>query len=691
MDPMIKLLLVEDSPTDADLVLTQLQRAGLQLQTTVVDDEAKFRTALEASSPDIILSDFTLPGFDGLAALNIAQDRCPDVPFVFYSGTLGPEKARQMLSRGAVDYIPKGRFLRLAPAVERALRKSQLRQHRRTSEQALREKEQRLRDIVETSQDWIWELDAQGRYVFSNRAVKDMLGFRPNDLREKAYLDFVHSDDKALIQQTFESMRQEGYGMTGIIARWRTKSGDYRWLEKNALPLFDAQGQFNGYRGTDRDITQRMVHELTGLPNRALFCERISATLFALKEQGLPLVALVFDIERLTTINDSFGRSAGDRLLQLIAERMRSLLGDSRSMAHLGGGVFAVVFTDLVDAHDAAHILRTEIARLFAEPFVLGGHSVRLTAKSGISHFPRDGSDAETLLQRAEAALRKAKESGEKYLHYQLQMNTQVLERMSLENRLERALAEKQFSLHYQPTISLTSGRINGAEALLRWNDPATGMVPPAQFIPILESNGMILEVGEWALREAAGQMLKWRLQDLPPVRVAVNVSPVQLRRREFVAAVLETLARGTADSVDLDLEITESMLMGEMDDTVRKLKRLRSAGVRIALDDFGTGYSSLSRLATLPIDTLKIDRTFVQQVTEQHSSRALAATVISLAHAFNMKATAEGVETEQQLALLRELGCDSVQGYLISRPLPAQEFEVLLGENSARFRRLKS
>jgi EAL domain-containing protein (putative c-di-GMP-specific phosphodiesterase class I) len=370
---------------------------------------------------------------------------------------------------------------------------------------------------------------------------------------------------------------------------------------------------------------------------------------------------------------------------------MRTMFGDSRSMAHLGGGVFAVVFTDLVDAQDAANILSTEISRLFVEPFAVGGHSIRLTAKSGISHYPRDGGDAETLLQRAEAALRKAKESGEKYLHYRLQMNTQMLERMSLEHRLEQALAQKQFVLHYQPTVSLRNGRIEGAEALLRWNDPASGMVPPGQFIPILESSGMILEVGEWVLKEAAAQLLRWRLQDLPRVRVAVNVSPVQLRRREFVAAVLEAVARGTANSVDLDLEITESMLTDEIDSTAHKLQRLRSAGVRVALDDFGTGYSSLSRLARLPIDTLKIDRSFVQGITEDHSSRAVAATIISLAHAFNMKATAEGVETKAQLDLLRDLGCDSVQGYLVSRPLPAAEFEALLGENSGQFRRLIS
>ncbi len=264
-------------------------------------------------------------------------------------------------------------------------------------------------------------------------------------------------------------------------------------------------------------------------------------------------------------------------------------------------------------------------------------------------------------------------------------MNTQVLERMSLEHRLENALAQNQFVLHYQPTVSLATGRIEGAEALIRWNDPAAGMVSPAQFIPILETSGMILQVGQWALKEAAAQLLKWRMQDLPPVRVAVNVSPAQLKRREFVAQVMSVLARGTAKSVDLDLEITEGMLMTEMDSTIRKLQRLRAVGVRIALDDFGTGYSSLSRLAKLPIDTLKIDRSFVSEITGDQSARALASTVIALARAFNMKSMAEGVETEEQCKLLRELGCDGVQGYLIGKPVPVEEFEALLTENSAK------
>lgn len=557
------------------------------------------------------------------------------------------------------------------------------------AKKALREKEQRFRDLVETSPDWIWEVDAEGRYVFSSGAVKTMLGYHPNSLLGKSYLDFVHPDDRAVIEQAYERMRSEGYGMTGIVARWRTKSGGYRWLEKNALPLLDAQGGLHGYRGTDRDVTERMIHELTGLPNRSLFCARVSRMLPGLAEQGLPLIVLVFDLERLSTLNDSLGRQAGDKLLQRVAERMRAVLGDTRSMAHLGGGSFAVVFTDLVDAEDAAYILRNEISRLFADPFHVEGQTIRLAAKSGISHYPHDGTEPEMLLQRAEAALRRAKESGEKYLHYKLQMNTQLMERMALESRLERALAEDQFVLYYQPTVSLRSGRIESAEALIRWNDPALGMVAPARFIPILESTGMILEVGQWALKQAASQMLQWGLQDLPPVRVAVNVSPVQLKRNEFVSAVLGVLGRGTGKSVDLDLEITESMLMTDLDASVRKLQRLRERGVRIALDDFGTGFSSLSRLAKLPIDTLKVDRSFVNEIAADDNARALVATIISLAHAFEMKAVAEGVETEAQLQLLRRLGCDGVQGYVISPPVPAPEFAAMIGEDSARVRLL--
>jgi PAS domain S-box-containing protein/diguanylate cyclase (GGDEF)-like protein len=565
-----------------------------------------------------------------------------------------------------------------------------MRQARRAAEQALRKKEQRLRDIVETSQDWIWELDAEGRYVFSNRAVKDLLGYRPNDLHGRPHLEFAHPDDRAFLEQTCERMKREGYGMTGIVARWCTKAGEHRWLEKNALPLFDEHGKFCGLRGTDRDVTKRMVHELTGLPNRALFCERIARALPALAAQGLPLVVLAFDLERLSTINTSFGRLAGDKLLQFVAERMQVVLGDTRSMAHLSGGTFAVVFTDLVEPQDAAHILRNEVSRFFVEPFVIGDQTIRVSAKSGISRYPQDGNEPEILLQRAEAALRRAKESGEQYLHYKLQMNTQIMERLALESRLQQALVHRQFELYYQPTVSFASGRIQGAEALIRWNDPEVGVVPPGQFIPVLESTGMILEVGQWALREAAAQALKWRGLDLPPVRIAVNVSPVQLKRREFTSEVLAVLGRGTAKSVDLDLEITESMLMNELEVSTRKLQELRALGVKIALDDFGTGFSSLSRLAKLPIDTLKIDRSFIQEITADGSARAVVATIVSLAHAFKMKAVAEGVETRAQFELLRELKCDQVQGYLISAPVPAEKFAAMLSEDGARVRVLQ-
>ncbi len=374
---------------------------------------------------------------------------------------------------------------------------------------------------------------------------------------------------------------------------------------------------------------------LTGLAKRTLFCQRLAALLASgATAEPQPAIA-VLDIEHLSIINDSYGRHAGDHLLQKIADRLKDRLHSTDHLAYLGAGCFAMVLERTLSPDGALHELQRHTAALFEHPFRIDGRDLPVTIKSGLAcKDPAEAIDAEALLQNAEAALRQAKAAGEQYRHHRLDLRSKLAARLAMEYRLRSALDNQQYSLHYQPKIHIPSGRIEGVEALLRWNDPERGLVSPAEFLPILESTGMIVAVGEWALAQAARDCQRWKAADLHPVRVAVNCSPLQLRRSGFAQRVLDALDGWNFDGWGIDVEITESLLIDPDSPEVRKLRTLREAGVRVAIDDFGTGYSSLSRLAALPIDTLKIDRSFIMGLPDDRAAARLVPTIIALARA---------------------------------------------------------
>jgi diguanylate cyclase (GGDEF)-like protein len=384
-------------------------------------------------------------------------------------------------------------------------------------------------------------------------------------------------------------------------------------------------------------------------------------------------------LQRFSIVNDTYGRQAGDTLLKSVAERLEKVLMSREGLARADADTFAIMLRDVKHAADVAHALEEGLLKCVKQPFTLDGGELRITAQAGIALFPGDGTDAETLLRNADAALKKAKDAGDVYLFYAPQMNASVAEQMKLENDLRNALLQEQYVLHYQPKFDLASGKMVGMEALIRWKHPARGMVSPAEFIPLLEETGMILDVGRWALKRAAIEHADWCAQGLLPPRIAVNVSPVQLRRKDFVDYVKEALASIEKAGERIDIEITESMLMEDIEGSIVKLKAMRALGINVAVDDFGTGYSSLSYLARLPITSLKIDRSFVIQMPKSPEQMAIVSTVISLARALNLKVVAEGVETDEQANLLRLLRCDEVQGYLFGRPVPAEDLEKLL------------
>ncbi|HZE61431.1 MAG TPA: EAL domain-containing protein [Burkholderiales bacterium] len=418
---------------------------------------------------------------------------------------------------------------------------------------------------------------------------------------------------------------------------------------------------------------------LTDLPNRSLFTDRMTQALNAARREKRFAAAVFVDVERFRMVNETFGRKAGDDLLRTIAARLRSAAREEDTVARVGADHFAIAVAPFDRPGDTTHWLIGRLDQAFAQPIAVDGVELRVTLKAGVAVFPADGESTESLCANAETALNKAKQANQRYLFYAPEMNARVAESLAMENRLRRALEEGRLGLHYQPKIDVKTGAVAGLEALIRWTDPELGAVPPSRFVGLLEETGMILAAGRWALRQAAADIRHWQSLGMVVPRIAVNVSAIQLRQHDFVDSVLEALREMGEGQPLLDLEITESVLVDDIEASTRKLQTLRRAGVEVSVDDFGTGYCSLSYLARLPVDILKIDRSFVVRMGDAGYPRNIVAMIVSLAHTLGLKVIAEGVEDSDQVHLLKELGCDQIQGYYVSVPVPAQQIESML------------
>ena len=415
---------------------------------------------------------------------------------------------------------------------------------------------------------------------------------------------------------------------------------------------------------------------LTGLANRRSFLERVTQYMLSASDDGHKMAVFLIDLERFKKLNDSLGRSAGDALLKQVGEWLAQNAENANLVARLDADHFAIVLPKVIYEANVARLLEKMTAAFMKHEFCLNDAVYRMAAKIGVAVFPDDGADADTLFNNAEAALKKAKASRDRYLFYAQKMTETVALSLGIENRLRRALEREEFVLHYQPKVSILSGKLTGAEALLRWNDPVSGLTAPGRFISILEETGLIHDVGRWALRQAIEDYQRWRKAGLPAVRIAVNVSPLQLRNQNFVADIREAVSVAADAAAGLQLEITESVIMQDVNHSIGSLLAIRELGVTIAIDDFGTGFSSLSYLAKLPVDTLKIDRSFVVEMVSAAGGLTLVSVIVNLAHALKLNTVAEGVETEEQLTQLRSMGCDEMQGYLFGKPVPAETFE---------------
>ncbi|HEY2346886.1 MAG TPA: EAL domain-containing protein [Xanthomonadaceae bacterium] len=413
---------------------------------------------------------------------------------------------------------------------------------------------------------------------------------------------------------------------------------------------------------------------LTGLPNRRLFSERLSQAILAKNGDDSMLAAVLIDLERFRNVNETLGRASGDELIRQAASRLQHA---NETSARIGVDTFAFKIRDARSAAEIARAVDDLLARCFSEPFIVQGHELRIGVRGGVAVFPSDGADPEALLRNAEAALRRGKTTQERCVFYAPIMNARAAEALTMESKLRRAIERQEFVLHYQPKISMADRRITSLEALIRWQHPERGLVPPMQFIPVLEECGLIGTVGEWAILQSLADQRRWRTDGLLAPRIAVNVSPLQLRRKDFAEAICAIVASN--HGVELELEITESVMMEEVDRNIGVLRTVREAGVSIAIDDFGTGFSSLAYIARLPVTCLKIDRAFINGMMEGPEGLAIVSSILGLAHSLDLKVVAEGVETEEQARLLHLLRCDEAQGYLFSKPLPVDPLEKLL------------
>ncbi|MBI2746499.1 MAG: EAL domain-containing protein [Burkholderiales bacterium] len=553
--------------------------------------------------------------------------------------------------------------------------------------QHLQESETRFRSLAEMSTDWYWEQDTRYRFSLMSRGldktgVDTYLGWTRWEMPIVGVSDAQWAEHRAMLD------RHEPF--RNFIYQVRAMNGELRTFSVSGVPMFDAQGVFTGYRGIGSDITDRQSAEqrieylayhdtLTGLPNRLLVQDRFEQAM-AQAERSHSKVALVYlDLDNFKSINDTLGHAAGDEFLKEVARRLRSCVRDSDTISRQGGDEFLLVLRDLPDSEVVLAIVMKIMERL-QEPLRIDNQDLASSASLGVALAPDDGRDFETLRKKADLAMYRSKESGRNTYHFfDPTMDAEAGEHLLMRNGLRRALERQEFVLYYQPQYDLASGRLIGVEALIRWLHPELGLVAPGRFIGVAEESGLIVPIGDWVLRQACGQAMLWQQAGLPALTMSVNLSAIQFKRGNVEQSVSRALAESGLAPQLLELELTESILLQNVESVLTSVRQLKQLGVKLAIDDFGTGYSSLSYLKRLDIDKLKIDQSFVRDLATDPDDEAIVRAVIQMARSLNLKTIAEGVETDDIRRRLQAFGCDAAQGYLYSQPLPAQDIERLL------------
>ena len=562
---------------------------------------------------------------------------------------------------------------------------------RERTEKALQQSEQRFRQLVAMSSDWYWEQDRHFRFTTITGGFAEKSGVALERLLGKTRWEALGGMDDSEAGRAHVAQVKAREAFTNFEYRLTDDNGDTRWFLVSGQPVFDERGDFNGYRGTGSDITARKLTEqrvhhvaqhdvLTGLPNRSLLQDRLEQAVAYAGRSGNPVWVMLIDLDRFKFVNDSMGHKAGDVLLMTVAARLRSALRDTDTVARLSGDEFVAILAE--DAEPLTPAIVQRVMDAVAQPVMLGTKEFFVTCSIGVSVFPSEGTGADELIEHADIAMYRAKKLGRNnFQFYTPAMNEESLERVRIESALRNALERDEFVLYYQPQLDMKTGKICGMEALIRWQHPELGMVPPGRFVSIAEETGLIVPIGAWVMRTACAQNKAWQDAGFEKLRVAVNLSARQFSAPDLIEGLEQVLLDTGLEPKYLEIELTESLFMSDITPAVELLHRMKALGVNLSIDDFGTGYSSLSYLSRFPIDVLKIDRSFVADITRDANDEAIVTSIIALAHNLKLAVIAEGVETGEQLDYLRRHGCDEMQGYYFSRPLPAAEFEQLLVE----------
>jgi diguanylate cyclase (GGDEF)-like protein/PAS domain S-box-containing protein len=561
------------------------------------------------------------------------------------------------------------------------------------TERALEASEARFRVLTESSLDLISVVDADGTLRYQSGALRSLLGYDPMETLGKNVFELVHRDDAEHFRAAMRRIIETRHSASPVELRFRHKDGAWRTFESlgtNCLDNPHIRGVvFNSRDVTDRKVIQQRIQHLayhdnlTGLPNRSLLQDRLAHAIARAERSHRKVAVLFIDLDNFKNINDTLGHDVGDELLRQVSRRLSDCVRVEDTIARQGGDEFIVLLDSLEDGRGAS-LVAQKVLNGLRLPFALGGTEQHVSASVGIALYPEDGRDAQTLMKNADTAMFHGKSLGKNtYQFFTSQMNIAVKRRMTLESALRRAVMQKDFVLHYQPQINLETGEVIALEALVRWKTEDSGTVMPGDFIPLAEETGLINEIGEWVLREACRQAKEWQEQGLPPRRMAVNLSARQFADRGFFDMVTRVLADTRLDPSCLELEITESQVMRQTEGVMTLLNRLSKMGVQLAIDDFGTGYSSLSYLKRLPIQKLKIDQSFIRDITVDPNDTAIVVAIINMARSLDLETIAEGVETAGQLALLRSKGCRIGQGFYFSAPMRAEALYPLLRTNN--------
>lgn len=676
MGKSLNVLFIEDSEEDAELTTTELIRGGFSPYAERVETRPGMLAALDKTTWDIILCDFRMPNFSAEDALMTLKASGQDIPFIITSGAVDAEDTVSLLKQGAHDFMNKEALARLVPAIEREIREADVRRQRRLAEDKVRI----LSSAVQQSPVSVLITDPRGVIEYVNRKFEQITGYDAADAigRDLGFTILEQGGTEAM--RTLREHIDAGTDWRGEFCSIR-RDGQVFWEYVTISPLRNDSADITHFIIIKEDITVRRNYEeqllhqarhddLTGLANRVLMRERLHQALGKAGREEHQTAVICIDLDRFKNVNDTQGHASGDEVLKEAAARLSGCIYHRDTLARMGGDEFVIVIPKVTEKHNGTTIAN-RIIELFSRPFMVQGKEFAVTASIGIALFPQDGSTADVLQRNADLAMYQAKERGRnRYQYYSEEINIRLMAQLDLEARLKSPLLTQSLVLQYQPIYNMQTETISGYEALVRWHQPDGSLMLPGDFIPVAEEIGVIQDIDKWVMITACSE-LAMRMQDHQrPLRLSLNVSPKQLRLPDYADFVAQQLQLNQLPANLLELEITERVIMQNDEQTLTNIRALGELGVRLSIDDFGTGYSSLSYLQKFPFKTLKIDRSFVDNVCHNEPTQRVVDTIISMARSLNMQVVAEGIETEEQYLYLKSRGCDLAQGFYLSHPI---------------------